>query len=275
MRAQMRSALRSVLNSLLLALACGVFTPALAGRPCDAAAPDAGSVERAMNLALATALRLDASGAEVVVLARVGQDLRRYGLRYSHLGFAYREAPPPGSGRPGTWRVAHKLNSCGTAQAAIYRQGLGEFFLDDLFDYQAGFVVLAPALQAQLLPLLRDDTRLVQLHQADYSMLAYPWSTRYQQSNQWAIETLALGQEPDLRTREQAQAWLRLRGYEPSVLALGALTRLGARATAANIAFDDHPNAKRFADRIETVTVDSVFQWLERSRLGSPVQTVR
>ena len=39
-------------------------------------------------------------------------------------------------------------------------------------------------------------------------MLAYPWSTRYQQSNQWAIETLAYAMEPTSITRERAQAWL-------------------------------------------------------------------
>ena len=38
---------------------------------------------------------------------------------------------------------------------------------------------------------------------------------------------------------------------------------------AANIAFDDHPNDKRFSDRIETVTVDSVFEWLQRAGLGA------
>jgi hypothetical protein len=45
--------------------------------------------------------------------------------------------------------------------------------------------------------------------------------------------------------------------------------------TAANVAFDDHPNEKRFADRIETVTVDSVFAWLERAKLAGAVQVVR
>jgi hypothetical protein len=58
-------------------------------------------------------------------------------------------------------------------------------------------------------------------------------------------------------------------------LHISALKRLGARVTAANVAFDDHPNAKRFSDRIETVTVDSVFQWLDRSALGGPVQVIR
>ena len=44
---------------------------------------------------------------------------------------------------------------------------------------------------------------------------------------------------------------------------------------AANVAFDDHPNEKRFGDRIETVTVDSVFAWLSRSTLGGPVEVIR
>jgi hypothetical protein len=263
------------LVACLLAVACAWSGSAQAGRSCETEPPRSANVERAMNLALATARRLDASRAQVVVLARAGQDLGRYGLWYSHLGLAYREAPATRNGLPGVWRVAHKLNQCGSASAAVYRQGLGEFFLDDMFDYQAGIVVLAPELQARLLPLLSDDTRLVQLHTPDYNMLAYPWSTRYQQSNQWAIETLALAQEPAAQSRDRAQAWLKLQGYEPTTLRLGAMTRLGARATAANIAFDDHPNEKRFADRIETVTVDSVFVWLERSRLGAAPITVR
>jgi hypothetical protein len=106
-------------------------------------------------------------------------------------------------------------------------------------------------------------------------VVAYPWSTRYQQSNQWAIETLALAEDPAAATRERAQAWLRLHGYEPTTLHLSAFQRLGARVTKANIAFDDHPNEKRFSDRIETVTVDSVFRWLERDGLGGTAQVIR
>jgi hypothetical protein len=50
---------------------------------------------------------------------------------------------------------------------------------------------------------------------------------------------------------------------------------LGGRLTAANIAFDDHPGEKRFTDRIGTVTVDSVFAWLNRSGLGGSAVVVR
>jgi hypothetical protein len=68
---------------------------------------------------------------------------------------------------------------------------------------------------------------------------------------------------------------LRLKDYQPSTLRLGPLTRLGGRVSAANVAFDDHPDAKRFADRIETVTVDSVFSWLQRSGLGGAPVSLR
>ena len=80
------------------------------------------------------------------MLRRAGQDLSKYGLGWSHLGLAYREGP--------RWRVVHKLNRCGSAQAAVYRQGLGEFFLDDLHEYKAAVVIPTPAVQMKLLDAL-------------------------------------------------------------------------------------------------------------------------
>lgn len=258
--------LRGFAACLAAAAALGAAAvDAQAGRSCDPKPMQAANVQRGLDLAARTASALDATGAQVVVLARAGQDLSKYGLRWSHLGLAYREQ----TAGPGVWRVAHKLNHCGSALADVYRQGLGEFFLEDPYDYRAAVVVPSPEVQTRLLPLLRDDARLARLHTPAYSMVAYAWAQTYQQSNQWALETLALAQEPGADNRERAQAWLRLKGYRPTELKLGALTRLGARVTAANIAFDDHPNSKRFADRIETVTVDSVFDWLQRSGLAA------
>jgi hypothetical protein len=254
--------------SILLAAALlAAATAAHAGRHCEARPPSALGVQRAMTLAANTAAALDASGAQVVVIGRIGQDLSRYGQTYSHIGLAYKDE--------GRWRVVHKLNSCGSATASVYRQGLGEFFLDDLHDYRAGVVIPRPDVQARLVAVLGDNLQLAKLHTGAYSMVAYPWSTRYQQSNQWALETIALSQDEAAATRERAQSWLRLKGYEPAVLRIDPLTRLGARMSRANIAFDDHPNEKRFTDRIETVSADSVFAWLNRAGLGSPLQTIR
>ncbi|TFZ02066.1 DUF2145 domain-containing protein [Ramlibacter humi] len=257
---------------LVLALAAG---HAHAGRSCEDRPMTADMLRNGLATAQRAQEALEAeharNGTQVVVLARAGQDLSKYGLRYSHFGYAYRDE----SGGAATWRVVHKLNQCGTATSALYRQGLGEFFLDDLWRQEAAWVVLKPELQQRLLPLLRDNVAVAKLHQPAYSMVAYSWATKYQQSNQWVIETLALAQTPPAADRAQAQAWLQWQGYQPTTLHLGPLTRLGGRVTRANIAFDDHPNEKRFSDRIETVTVDSAFAWLAKSGLGSAPQAVR
>ena len=284
---------------LVAALAITTATAAMAGQACEAAPPDTTSMTRALGLAERVQRSLDASGAQVVLIARAGQDLRKYGLAWSHLAFAYREEmptpPPPGDrsatlgstaaamvdGLPaqrtprGTWRIAHKLNECGTAEAAVFRQGLAEFFLDTPFRYEAAYVVPSPEVQAALLQVLTDDQRLVQWHTPAYSVVAYAWSTRYQQSNQWALETLAGSLDPAAATRERAQAWLQLHDYQPTVLHIDALTRLGGRMTRANVAFDDHPNAKRFSDHIETVTVESMFAWMQRTQIAGRPTLVR
>jgi len=288
---------RAWVRGLVGALAIIGATGAWAGQACDTAPPDTTAVTRSLNLAERVQQSLDATDAQVVILARAGQDLRKYGLDWSHLAFAYREdAPAPvaaftahgarlgmidapradpiaAPARPhGTWLVAHKLNQCGTAEAAVFRQGLAEFFLDAPFRYEAAYVIPSPELQGALMQVLTNDRRLVQWHTPAYSVVAYPWSTKYQQSNQWALETLAGALDPAASTRARAQAWLQLHDYQPTVLHIDALTRLGGRMTRANVAFDDHPNSKRYSDHIETVTVESMFDWLQRSQLaGAPV----
>lgn len=264
----MRNLLRTITGTLLAFLSLATAS-AHAGQSCEQKKLSSQTVERGFALAQRTAAELDASGQQVVILARAGQDLTKYGLAYSHLGFAYRQPTTDGGH---VWRIVHKLNTCGTRDAALYRQGLGEFFLDDLWRLKAAYVVPGAAVQARLLPLLQDDRQVRVLNQRAYSMVSYVWGTRYQQSNQWAIEFLARSQDPGIRTRQDAQAWLQQHDYHPSVLTIGAMTRLGGRLTAANVAFDDHPPEKRFSDRIETVGVDSVFRWTERTGLsGAPV----
>lgn len=250
-----------------LSLAASLSLNAHAGRSCEQKLPGVREIDRAMTLADHVAKRLDESGAQVVVLARAGQDLSKYRLRWSHLGLAYKDGQ--------AWRVVHKLNHCGSAVAALYRQGLGEFFLDDLYEYEAAYAVFKPEVQTRLLRVLQDNQRVAAMHVPAYNMVAYPGALTYQQSNQWVIETLAMSQSDAVTKREWAQAWLTVKGYEPTVLRISPMERLGARLTAANIAFDDHPNEKRYSGRIETVGADSVFEWLARSGLASSPVFVR
>jgi hypothetical protein len=240
---------------LFLLLAAGL---AQAGTPCEAHKTDAASFISAMTLAERTLNALDKSGAQVAMIARVGQDLSKYGLRYSHMGYVWRDHPQ------GRWLVVHELNQCGTAQSALFDQGLGNFFLDDMFAYETRIVVPGPAAQARLAAMLGSATPQ-RLHDAHYNMLAFPYSTSYQNSNQWLLETYAASaSDMPIDGRVQAQAWLKLAGYQPITIDIPAMTRLGARMLRANVSFDDQPFERRMAGRIDTVTVDSVLRFVHQ-----------
>ena len=244
------------LAAALLLLAWQV--PAQAGRPCAALESDAASFASGMALAEKTWQALDASGAQVALIARVGQDLSGYGLRYSHMAFVWRDHPA------GRWLVVHELNECGTARSALFNEGLGNFFLDNMFAYESLLVIPGAASQARIAATLAAPNA-ARLHGARYNMLAYPYATTYQNSNQWVLETYAASMsELPVGDRTQAQAWLKLAGYQPITMHIPALKRLGARMFRANIAFDDQPFNRRMGGQIDTVTVDSVLRFVRQ-----------
>lgn len=244
--------------ALAALLVCGV--PATAGTPCEEVATSAGSMQRALELARRVTNALEESGGQVALVARVGQDLSKYNLRFSHLGFVVRNHPD------GKWSVVHDLNLCGTDTSQLYIQGVGNFFSDDLFAYEAGIMLLPAELQHKLEKILVSTAQVKRLHEPKYSVVAYPFSTLYQNSNQWALEVLAsvMAPEGDVATRTEAQKWLKGAGFEPTLLNIPAMTRLGGRMFKANIAFNDHPDEYRWSDRIYAVTVDSTFDFLRK-----------
>ena len=161
--------------------------------------------------------------------------------------------------------MVHELNECGTAQSSLYNEGLGNFFMDDVFMYETLILIPGQETQQQLVRLLASNTPK-RLHDAHYNMLAYPFSTKYQNSNQWVLETLAAASvEPGkIETRAEAQSWLRSVDFTPQTLNIPATTRLGARMFRANIAFDDHPFERRMAGKIDAVTVDAVARFVRQ-----------
>jgi hypothetical protein len=252
---------------LILLMACSLN--AYAGRGCEVKPTQAVNFIAAMELAEKTRVTLDASGAQVVLLSRVGQDLSKYGLRYSHMGYARRDAAS------GHWTVVHELNECGTARSALYEQGLGNFFLDDLFAFEANILVPSKRSQTRIAAMLNSGTPL-RLHRARYNMLSYAFSTEYQNSNQWVLETYAASvSDLQIGDRAQAQAWLKLAGYRPRTVQVGAGARLGARLFSANIAFDDHPFGRRAMGMIDTVVVESVLSFVKLRESGAREILVR
>ena len=86
-----------------MALSTLASSLAHAGRACDdtaLSAPD--KAVQAMQMAELTTSALNALSDEVVLIGRVGQDLSKYGLKYSHMAFAVKSES--------TWQVVHELN---------------------------------------------------------------------------------------------------------------------------------------------------------------------
>ncbi len=248
---------RCVLSTALFFAIALQASLSFAGRACEEEAPDPNKIMQGMELAQMSKLRLDAAQAEVAIIARVGQDLSKYHLRYSHLGLVQHTAD-------GRWIVLHELNQCGSAESDLFEEGLGNFFMDSPFSFETMIMIPSAGLQKKLLAVIQSG-QARQLHQRRYNMLAFAYSTRYQNSNQWALEVLAAAQANDLQItqRDQAQAWLKLASYQPETLHIPALTRLAARMFKANVSFDDHPMDRRMAGLIDTVTVESIARFLQ------------
>jgi hypothetical protein len=114
--------------ALALALYAG---GALARRRLQRDPPTAESVRKGCSSRSRRSRTLDASGERLALIGRVGSDLTRHNLRYSHMAIVWRDHPK------GRWSVVHMLNKCGTATSALYDEGLGNFFNDDPFAYDA------------------------------------------------------------------------------------------------------------------------------------------
>lgn len=249
------------MKRLAIAALFALALPAWAGQACEPHEVTANQSMQSLGLAKKVEKVVDGFDDEVILIARVGQDLSKYGLYFSHMGFLVKDHPK------GRWSIVHKLNDCGTAKSAIFDEGLTNFFSDDPVKLEGGLWRLKPEVQAKLKKILL-GRKAEDFHQPAYSMVAYPFSEKYQNSNGWVLEVLAFSLAPEYEAdnRKNAQAWLKKEGYQPSTLELGTMTRLGARISKANIAFDDHPEELRWNGKIQTVTVKSVIDWLEKEQ---------
>jgi hypothetical protein len=251
---------------LVLALGIATLAPVASAQPptCTPRYPPPTTIAAMFDMAAITADTLDAlPGVEVAIAARGGQDLRRYGLRHSHLVFLVRN-------EAGSWDVLHLLNRCKSGSSDLYREGLVNLLGESAISTDLRVGIPTPAVQAALRQLLAGEAAAARaLHQPRYSMLAWPGGSDYQNSNQWILEVTAaaMAQVEDGRTlgnRDAARDWLKRKDFRPSRLHIGLGKRLGARLFADNVAVTDHPASERVSGNYSVVTVESVFDFLHQ-----------
>lgn len=214
---------------------------------------------------------LNACGCRIAILSRPGSDLSRYRFEgetpgYTHTGFAVRT-------REG-WLTNQMLNTHGGAEGHIYWQRLIDFFRDDPHEYRCAVLVPSPSLQERLAVTLASPLA-ERLYTPRYSRVSYPWSTRYQNSNQWVVEILGAAQSCRF-TRPEVQRYLADEGMTPSVLrTVGYVFQSLVGFVSSNTRFDDHPVGNRIAGRIEFVTENSIRNFLHRTDRVMAEDTVR
>lgn len=211
--------------------------------------------------AAATAMRVVAElnriDAPVALVARVGTDLSKQGLVYSHVGFALRDHPD------GRWSVLHLLNECGTDRSSLHAQGLVNFFADDLVNQDARIVWLQPALAQRLSDHLIQLPRNA-LHQPAYNLIARPGSADYQNSTAWVLETLAAAMPvTDLANRRAAYAYARSHGFQPDTIHIAYSKRLLGGLFSTNTIFTDYSIGTRLSGEYPVVTVRSILRYLQ------------
>jgi hypothetical protein len=270
----MRAKLLTLLNLprllvlILFAWLVLVAATARAGQQCEEKPPTPSALENGLNLGVKVSEALESSDVEVALIARVGQDLSKYGLKHSHMAFVVRDHPQ------GRWTVVHMLNHCGRADSGLFAEGLGMFFMDTPFRYEAMLVIPSAAIQTRLKKIIASDLP-IQFKSQRYNMLAYPFNVASQNSNGWVLELLSAGlTDINIDTRLKAVSYAKVRGFEPTTIHLNTLERLGAGVTRQNVNFDDHPFGRRMAGKIDTVTVASVVTFLQRNDAGVVMREV-
>ncbi len=247
------------MKRILISLALVFCMPVFAGTQCTEKTASPRAIATAAESAQRVLQQLEKNNAPVVMLARHGTDLDKYGLHYSHVGFVVRDH------RDGRWTVVHLLNQCGSQRADIYAQGLVNFFLDDLQSQDARIVWLKPEL-AERLSLMLNSNAATSVFDPDYNVIARYDSRQYQNSTAWILDMLSAAQLPATAypKRASAQALEKAQGFQPDVISIAYSQRILGGLFSANTVFTDHSVGARLSGEYKVVTVRSIFRHLQQ-----------
>lgn len=255
---------------LLAALLLGIAPWSNAGQSCVEQPAKPEDATKSRQLAALLRAELERGDNSLVLVTRAGVDLTEFGLHHSHVGVAWRDHP---SGR---WFTFHLLNRCGTGQSELVEQSLEDFYHVALYDYEAIAAVPTFAMQVKLQRAFFGPMAKT-LHEREYNMIAHPFSTMFQNSNQWVLEVAASAIAPDGRvlSRSSAQDWLKKAGFAPSHIPIGPGRRAGARLFSPHVRFSDHTDEEWQTARYAVVSVDSVLAFLKSQDPGLGYTRVR
>lgn len=257
----------SLIGLMLAALIVlmSVAPAANAGTPCETRTMTPARIADAARTARMVVEELDRHDAPVALVSRVGTDLSKHRLRYSHTGFAVRDHAA------GRWTVVHLLNDCSSDGSGLYAQGLVNFFADDLIEQDARITWLESGIADRLAARLT-DLRHDALYTPRYNLIARPGSARYQNSTAWVLEHIAasIPERHAVQDRAQAYQLATAHGFWPDLVHIPYAKRvMGGLFGGAHLVFTDHGVGTRLGGDYPVVTVRAILRWLDASDLAT------
>jgi hypothetical protein len=221
--------------------------------------------DRLIRFAALVKAELQASDHAVAVIARSGLKLDFFDQRYSHAGISLQAS----SNTP--WSVRQLYYACDEAKPKVFDQGLTGFVLG-VNDPDQSYVslLLLPQAQGQALAQVAlNNQRALELLGSNYSANAYAFGLRYQNCNQWVMETLAVAWGDLLPTedlRQRSQSWLKQQAYEPTRFELKSWPVMWLSRLIPWVHHDDHPSSD-LAERVFRVSMPASIETFVRQQV--------
>lgn len=254
-----------VLGSTLLLGACSAI---VAENSCGTTELDALEMQQTFAMGKDLEAALNRFNSDVVIVARSGQDLAKYGIRYSHAAFMVRDRQE--------WQVFHLLNECPSSFGGLYQEGLGNFVMPAMVNAKLkngddstmtfGFAIPPKKVQANLKRLLQDSATRKSVFEREYSAVANPYNLINQNSNGWILEFYALAEAKAegkvLHNREEAQSWLKAHDYDGTELPASILKQRLAAMAVGNVSLKGHERSERYQGKLLINSGDSALNYI-------------
>lgn len=205
---------------------------------------------------------LEENAQQMAIVSRAGSDLSENKFKFpkeqtfSHAGIAWK------STEDGKWRFKHLLNVCAGDEGKIFVQSLATFFTDEPFYYDVKVAVPSLELQEKTVAVLESNLANKMLN-SNYSSIANPFNTEFQNSNMWVLTILATAQG-GTNTRMDAQEFYKNNGFTPSKVKVGRWKGLFA-GFIANATLDDHTRKEKKKKWYNFVSAASLYDYINRT----------
>jgi hypothetical protein len=208
---------------------------------------------------------LAAQGVNVAIVGRMGRDPKELpnGVNYTHVGFWVYSQITHADGSTGRgYQVYNLYQQAGDRTRSNLIQDSPADFFAGAQRFDAGIIIPDARLQKKLLKVISSPT-YANLHNAQYSVLANPNTSQFQNCTEHTLDVLvaSLYGTSDVR---QIKADIAAH-FKPQAIRLGGFKRFVAPAASKALTTADH------GSRVATATFGSIAHFMQKNDLSSNI----